>query len=467
FNLREEDIHKASFGIFIMVSFFGFFIFAISSNILIFFFSFLLSLIVSYEFTIVLYRIVKKEEKQINTIINLLKLDFNLIQKTLAPNIDHCLSFILFMIKYDTPLSNQFSQILTHIHNGANPEALLSKMVTPSKDFDDYIKQLSLNNFQYNENIDLIDENSLEKDFRVHLKQIQNKIAIIFFIGLFFPIGYCFLVVFQLIPVYLMMMSVPIFILFLYALFKKFVKIDFILVGMISGHSALEFKKFKEFLKFIKNYAVMLNYNSSPEKALIDAYNLKQNDFELLKIPIENSITNLITDSFCFNDVMEILKVELKTVRYSLILESIKKMISENAYYSSKKILDILHIIYRHQKLERELNLIIRGEKFKVFIFLILLPIIIGSIGGMFPFFSILNDHYDIFQEFSYYTQLSDKDLVRMFLIFFTLLSCVVVTSYFFLKIISHNKKIFFILITVMTFSLVFILSITTILNII
>ncbi|GAH26134.1 unnamed protein product, partial [marine sediment metagenome] len=50
-----------------------------------------------------------------------------------------------------------------------------------------------------------------------------------------------------------------------------------------------------------------------------------------------------------------------------------------------EKITQILNEISIHQKLENKLEIIVKGERFKVLLFLFLLPIIIGGIGGLFP----------------------------------------------------------------------------------
>lgn len=466
FKIREEDLNKASFAMFSILIIFCTIVYLIFFNIIILGFTIIISLSCTYEFNTLLLKLLKKKEDQINSIINILKIDFALVQKTLNKASDRCINFISFIINYNTPLSGLYNELLRKIHEGYVPEDLLGTTTTFSRDFDEYVQALMVNNFQYDEKLYQIDDTSLEEDFKVYLKQLQNKIAIIFFIGLFFPIGFCFLVLFQIISPIFMILCVPVFLFFLYGLFKKYVKIDYLLIGLFSEHSRLELKKFQEFIYFIKNYATTLQHNISPEKAFIDVYNSRKSDLKFFKIPLEHSITKLITDSFSLNEVMEGLKNELKSVRYSIIIDSIKRMINENAQYSSKKILETLQIIQKHQKLEKELRLIIRSEKFKVFVFLILLPAIVGSIGGMIPFFSILNNQHEILTKIDQYGAIQGADLAKMSLIFLLLICCVIITSYFFLKIVQIEKKIFFILLSTIIFIIIYFLSMSTILSI-
>ena len=128
------------------------------------------------------------------------------------------------------------------------------------------------------------------------------------------------------------------------------------------------------------------------------------------------------------------MKSELKSERYNIILDTIEKMIENNAYYSSEKVMDIINTLLKHRRLEEKLGIIIKGEKFKVLLFLFLLPLIIGAIGGMFPLvYMMTNNSYDsnLPSNTEYITLINFFD---SFIIFLTLLICNTITSYYFLK---------------------------------
>jgi hypothetical protein len=200
YKIDENDINKASFIIF-LISFIGLFITSIFitnfSLIIITIYSFILALIFSYTFNIRFYNEIKKKEKQINALLYLVKIYFSLIQKSIGDNADYSIIFIKLIKEYKLPISKDFGEILSKIQLGQNPEALMSEIITPSEDFNLYLKSLLLSNFTHNNIRNGFSENSLEKQFRTYLREIESKLTVLFFIGLFFPLGLCFLILFQ------------------------------------------------------------------------------------------------------------------------------------------------------------------------------------------------------------------------------------------------------------------------------
>ena len=71
-----------------------------------------------------------------------------------------------------------------------------------------YIKGLLLSNFSKSYKLN---ENSLEKKFRKYLREIESKLSILFFFGLFFPLGLCFLILFQRINYIILISVLPLF----------------------------------------------------------------------------------------------------------------------------------------------------------------------------------------------------------------------------------------------------------------
>ncbi|TFG08752.1 MAG: hypothetical protein EU539_01505 [Promethearchaeota archaeon] len=342
------------------------------------------------------------------------------------------------------------------IHDGRNPESLISKIVTPSKDFNTYLRQIILNDLipnPYNE-FKYLHETSSEKNFKILLKDIESKISIIFFIGLFFPIGLCFLILFRQIDLIFMLFFIPFFLIILNFLFKKFVKTDFILIGLLRDYSSLEKTKFDEFLTFLKSFAMNLKFNASPEKAFIDTYLQNKNYIKLLNSTFYNQITRLLNYNCSFREMLDNLKLELNSVRYNLILNTLEEMLYLNAYYTSEQILDILEIIHNHRKLEKKFEIIIKGEKFKVMLFIFLLPMIIGAIGGMFPLMVMLTS-----DQGTYTISHSKIDVLETILIFLTLFSSNLITSYYFLKIIHYEKMYVIFLSSNLIFILVFLFT--------
>jgi len=465
FNVYENDVNKANFIIFII----SFNVLLISlifltklSFLLILSFSFLLALMVSFLFSKRLNNEIIKKENQLNALLYIVKIYFSLIQKSHGDKADHAINFIKLISEYRLPISREFRKLLNKVQLGENPEVLLSKIITPSLDFNLYVKELLLTNFS---NSYKLNEKSLEKKFRKFLREIESKLSILFFFGLFFPLGLCFLILFQRINYFILISILPLFYISLKALNKKFLKNNFFLLGLLNNYSKEEKAKFNEFVFFLLSFTMNLQKNTSPEVAFVRTYSQNVHHFNILDKPLKSQISQLVNFSCSFNEMLENLQFELKSIRYKIILDMIGKLVAQNAYLSHEKITEILNEISVHQTLETKLEIIIKGEKFKVLLFLFLLPMIIGGIGGLFPLFNFImgNAFFSASLRFSIlFELLFSYDFV---IIFFSLLFCVYTSSHFFLEIISYERKRILIVISNVIYIIAFFSAFINILN--
>ncbi|MHA2037432.1 MAG: hypothetical protein ACW98X_13430 [Promethearchaeota archaeon] len=467
YNSNESDVNKASFVIFVISFFISIIISAFLTSLnslIIILYSIIISMISSYKFNSILYRDISKKESLLNSVLYIIKINFSLIQKTSRENSDNCLRFIELVKTYKIPISVYFKSIFRRIHEGKNPETELIELITPSNDFDNYVKSLLINHFNSN-NYDIVDESSLEHQFKIYLRQIQSKISVLFFIGIFFPIGICFLILFQLINTLILILFIPFFILFINLLFKKFIRSQGYLIGLINDFSSHERKKHEEFLLFLRGFASQLKTNLSPESALLKSYNQNKKLITILKKPLKTQISYLLNFSYSFSEIIEGLKTELQSLRYVIILDAIKSFTEKSAYYTSDKILEILAIIHKHQKLEKKLEVIMKGEKFKILFFIFLLPIITGSISGLFPFFNIIIRNIGLVEnEFLLFFG-NPTNTFRLLIILIVLISSISITSNYFLKIICYIRRLPIILISNIIFILAFLISFMNISN--
>ncbi len=467
YNTNESDVNKASFVIFLISFFISIIIslFLTSLNFLIIIlYSIILSMIASYKFNSILYRDITKKESLLNSVLYIIKINFSLIQKTNKENSDNCLRFIELVKTYKIPISVYFKSIFRRVHEGKNPEKELIELKTPSNDFDNFVKSLLINHFKYNNYIN-DNESSLEQQFKIYLRQIQSKISVLFFIGIFFPIGICFLILFQLINVLFLILFIPFFIIFINLLFKKFIRNQGYLIGLINDFSSHERKKYEEFLLFLRGFANHLRTNLSPENALLKSYNQNKTLFTILKKPLKNQISYLLNFSYSFSEIIEVLKTELKSLRYVIILDAIKSYTERSAYYTSDKILEILTIIHKHQKLEKKLEVIMKGEKFKILFFIFLLPIITGSISGLFPFFNIIIRNINLVENVFLLFFENPLNVFSILIILIVLISSISITSNYFLKIICYIRRLPIILASNIIFILTFFISFMNISN--
>ena len=468
YNVYENDINKASFLIF-LASFliFNLLLMYLTTIIIpiISLISVFLSIILSYKFNLILYNEISRRESEINAMLHIIKIDFSLIQEILKNNSDYSINFIMLIKDYNIPISSDFKIILKKIHEGMIPEDELTKLMTPSKNFDDYLKMLLTNNFGFNSSILNNNETDLEKKYKIYMKEIQSRISILFFVGIFFPLGLCFLILFQLINMIFQTLFVPIFLILLNFLFRKTIKRNSYLIGVLNNYSKLEKKKFDEFIQFLRSFAINLKRNISPELCFLNSYNQNINRLKLIKQSIRTQVSRLLNFNCTFNEILQFLKKDMKSVRYNVILDVIQKFIDKNSYYSSEKILNILTIISKHQNLEEKLELIIKGEKFKVFFFIFIVPILLGAISGMFPFFTLINENIK-FNSNTLFSEMNNlMDVEQLIIIFFVFISSVCITSNYFLSVINHQNKLFLIIIIVLLFILAFFVSFINILS--
>ena len=465
FNVYENDVNKANFIIFLI----SFNLSLISSTLLTKFnlliivsFSFLLALTISYFFSQNLNKEIIKKENQLDASLYIVNIYFSLIQKSHGDKADHAINFIKLISEYRLPISKEFRKILNKIQLGENLETLLSKIITPSLDFNLYIKGLLLSNFSIGYKLN---ENSLEKKFRKYLREIESKLSILFFFGLFFPLGLCFLILFQRINYFILISVLPLFFISLRTLNKKFLKNNFFLLGLINNYSKEEKAKFNEFVSFLLSFTLNLQKNSSPELAFVKAYTQNELHYSILEKPLKTQISQLLNFSCTFDEMLEKLQIELKSIRYKIILDVIGKLVAQNAYLSHEKITEILNEISIHQKLENKLEIIIKGERFKVLLFLFLLPIIIGGIGGLFPLFNFIMGNISLSGSLRSSVLLELLFSYDFVIIFFSLLFCVYISSHYFLEIISYERKRILLLVSNMIFILAFFSTFINILN--
>jgi hypothetical protein len=237
------------------------------------------------------------------------------------------------------------------------------------------------------------------------------------------------------------------------------------LIGLIGEYSNIEKRKFHEFLLFLKGFANNLRRNISPESAFLKSYSQNRKHYNLIEEPLKNQISLLLNISCSFREMINNLKFELNSIRFKIILEAIEKFVEQNAFFSSEKIFDILAILSKHQKLEKKLEIIIKGEKFKVFFFLFLIPLITGVIGGMFPLFVLLNRNIQFSNDFSLNLLLDIAYFKDIVIIFLTLISIITITSYYFLKIINYIRRFLIVIIANILFILIFLISLLNVLN--
>ncbi|MCP6718701.1 MAG: hypothetical protein KJI71_00530 [Patescibacteria group bacterium] len=465
-GVGKSAIDKATFVIFV-VSLLGSLLIAFlllgNDIFLILTISFLTSVMVAYSFNLYLYKKINREEASINASIYFIKINFSLLQKVLTLKSDLCISFVKLMSNLDLVFSGLFSNILRKVQQGKSPEKELLKILTPSSDFNMYLQKLIVSNFNMSKTQESVRDYVLEKQFKTYLKSLEGKLAIVFFVGLFLPLGVIFFFLFLQVSFLALLLIIPIFLFLLRYLCRRFVKINTFFIGILAG-TKTEKRVFDQFLTFLEGFAIKLNYNVSPEKAFLTLYSEKKEQLKLLDYAIGNQASKLAKLTCSFDDMIESLKIHLKNLRYILILDTIKIMIDESALLSSEKIFEILNLIDRHRKLEDKFEAEIKSQRFKVFAFIFLMPLIMGGICGMMPFFSFFS--LGDFMNVTMPEYLSATNILNAIIMFITFVSCNSITCYYFLKVIKLKSYHIILLLSDIAFSLAFFISFMMVLGI-
>ncbi len=424
-----------------------------------------IAVIVAYNFNLYLYKRINKDEVSINASIYFIKINFSLLQKVLTPRSDLCLSFIKLMSGLDLVFSGLFKEILDKVQRGKSPEKELEKVLTPSSDFNLYLQKLITSHFKTSSIQESVRDYELEKQFKTYLKGLEGKLSVVFFVGIFFPIGVIFFVLMMQIPLFLVIVIVPIFLFLLRYLCRRLVKINIFFIGILEG-TKMEKRTFEQFLKFLEGFAIRLNNNISPERAFINYYSEKKSQFQLLEHTVGNHAIQLGKLTCSFNEMIDSLKFILKNLRYILILDTIKIMVEESAYLSSEKIFEILSLIDKHRKLEDKFEGEIRSQRFKVLAFILLLPVITGAICGMLPFFAIFTFNLRNFANMTIPDYRSMTNIINAIVMFLTFFACNSITCFYFLKITKYKSYYIILILSDIVFALAFFLSFFSVLGI-
>ena len=261
YNVREEELNKATFIVFIIsftLSFLILFLVIRTGFVLYPLISLILAFIISYFFNIRLIKVIKNEELKLDATLYLIKIIVSLYSTALEKTHDAATKFITLMANLNLDFSDHFKKYLSKTQIGDSPESLLKTIVTPSKDFNLFIKNLLINDFEYQYNLNEIGENSLENKFKIYLKQIETKLSLFFFIGIFVPLTLSLLILFQRMNPLILLSIVPLFFLLMRQLHRNFIKSNQSLFGILNESSKHKRKIFQEFLLFIRSLALNL-----------------------------------------------------------------------------------------------------------------------------------------------------------------------------------------------------------------
>lgn len=335
----------------------------------------------SYPREIIEFRISKVE-----SMLYLLKMDVDLIARVNLSFEDPLIKLIdLFHYSYPE-LSNSLSEIKKSIRRGVDIEDSLQNIESPSQKIRDFFSHMVMyisdpRYFQFNQS------SSMEMEYQTFSKGLETRLNILFFIGVFFPLGLGFMMILGKIDVLTLLLSVPFFGFILYYAKKKIMSSNISLIGSTNDISQAEKDEFKKVLEFYRS----LSFNLArfpPETAIIVTS-------ESLAFPLSPGYNDMISSikkyTMDYNEFFKSLTNDLSNTRSKILLQNLPVLINQNSENVSNAMLKTLEVVEKHLALQNEREVIINAEKIKATLFSNILPIILGFLSTVFLFFTKLS----------------------------------------------------------------------------
>ena len=200
--------------------------------------------------------------------------------------------------------------------------------------------------FQFNQS------SSMEMEYQTFSKGLETRLNILFFIGVFFPLGLGFMMILGKIDVLTLLLSVPFFGFILYYAKKKIMSSNISLIGSTNDISQAEKDEFKKVLEFYRS----LSFNLArfpPETAIIVTS-------ESLAFPLSPGYNDMISSikkyTMDYDKFFKSLTNDLSNTRSKILLQNLPVLINQNSENvstpcSSTEVVKTFGITERKEKL--------------------------------------------------------------------------------------------------------------------
>ncbi len=401
-----------------------------------------------------MYPIDKIELKisRLDSLLYFIKMDVDLILKLNQSKEEPILNLIDLLETSYLDLSEPLKEVKKNIIRGEDIESSLNKIKIASKKIQAFFSNLILyisdsRYLQFNQGT----INELE--YKTFSKGLETRLSVLFFIGIFFPLGLGFMMILGQIDALTLILSIPFYGLILYMNKKKMLKDNHILLGTTANSSHAERKEFNKVLAFYRQLSFNLK-RYPPEKAII----LTSDDLiEGFSPNYSEFISKLKKYSIDYKTFFKLLVNDLHYVRSKILFQNLPVLLDYNSQNVSETMLDILSLIEKHLELQNERDVIYNAEKIKASLFSFVLPMILGFLSTVFLFFSKLSmDFTTNVNLFGIFTKISSFELFMYILSQIIMIFQVVLI---FSEIFSLGSKIKMVLLSEMIYSFTLIIT--------
>ncbi len=323
---------------------------------------------------------IREKERELDILTLFIKFDIDLSIETTPYYEDLTLKVLTTLMRSYPNLSEYLTSLMVLIRKGEPPEKVIDQIIPPSFQLKEILKQV-IHYSEYSRNLPFLNEDRPEVEFQGFSKSLESRLNIVFFLGMFFPLGLSFFMMLQQISPWAVLFSIPFFELLLSKATSSFLQGNVSLLGF-SLYDSEELKnEFAEFLKFYREFIFKLQV-VPPESAFIRSYRIMQPP---LKEKLTDSVEQLMKYKLTFVEALRRFQDELQNPKCKILIQNMHALLSENSEKTAIQLLNVLKRIEDQMELQKEREIILKGEKIKVVVFSALLPIILGIISGILP----------------------------------------------------------------------------------
>jgi len=265
---------------------------------------------------------------------------------------------------------------------GSLPEDILSRVRTFSTDFNTFMTTCS--------NVDNIqrycDEREDFSEYKVFMRTLESRIVILVAEGIFFPIAAVFLFMFQSLPVPLIIAFVAIHVVLLRLVARWLLKKRFSLIVYQEILIADKDTDIDKFLEFLEILARLLRRNS-PEVAIARLLD-EASSAVLQHLHVERNFLEALS----FDEFLDNIVVHARSNLVRMIIGLVQQLRAYASDQFGTLLQSMIDELKEQKKLDKEKSEILKGERFKIYVLIACLPLILAILTGILPFLMVGED---------------------------------------------------------------------------
>ena len=382
---------------------------------------------------------------------------------------------ILFISQGNYPfISKKFRNLIWKINLGANPESALYNFAInqPSVPLKERILSILATNFSQDMIIEELERNLIEKEteYQKFTKELDSKLILLLGFCTFIPLLLLIAIILNgWVNNYWIFLFPIIYLLLINIAKRKLIKSTFFIFGSYDsenyGGNKTNIKhirsEFEELLKFLSFFGNFLKRGYSVEQALINSINRYEG---ILKMKLKNLVNDILLENSSFSAALDKFSQNCLNFQSIQIINLIKRMLEKDSIKSGNQIISLITNLKKNQNLIKKRELVYESQQFKVQIISMISSFVLGLLASLSPIFSLAINFSNFGQKFQGIF-LKMINLIEYIPLFITLISILIISSYYMAKSIQLNSPIKNIFISLFIFGVVWYVSYSYLFN--